>query len=138
MEHIPQEHEPEEKRMPMPACPVCNNSSSRDLIIEDWFSCYDEDLEAVRVLKIRCKICGHEWLDPPVHPVSTENENENEDEESTGDSPSPCEMSQPTAVAIGLLVALLIVTLTVVVLYNIDIVFFEDLSFIIKAGPRWW
>lgn len=143
MEYVPEEPKPEElerqtieESLGIPACPKCGTQNMHDTAVDDWFTCYNEDLETVVVLRLRCKNCGHEWMDPEVRPVSIENADA--DDESISEPPSPCEKPHPAVIAIAILLALLIVALIIIIMYNVRITLFEDFSFIIKAGPRWW
>ena len=142
MEYVPEEPEPEpgpgpESTFPLilaPVCPKCGRGNQHTIEVVNWYSCYNEDLETVIVWKLRCPDCGHEWTNPATKPVGIENA----DEESSSEHPSPCEKPHPAVIAVAILLALLIVALIIIIMYNVRITLFEDFSFIIKAGPRWW
>lgn len=112
------------------ACPHCGNTNQDTIEMHDWYAVSNEDMEMVTVLKYRCAVCGYEWSDPEIKPMSID------DAESDNESPSPCE--KPGWIAIGFLVGLLLLAVAFILIFKIDVTVYEDLSFIIKAGPRWW
>lgn len=129
MDYIP-ESESEPSRGFELVCPQCGNSNQDTVEMTDWYSCYNEDLETVTVQKYHCAVCGHEWTDPEIIPMSVD------DAESDIESPSPCE--KLGRIAIGILIGLLLLAIAFALVFKANVTLYEDLSFIIRVGPRWW
>lgn len=123
--HAKNQTEPTPKSACEPHCPQCGNRDDVETI--DWWPhLMDPDDEVAysdMVQQLYCHECGHSWFEPGVEPVP---------------EPRPTTLGAMAILSGALILALLILAAAVVIIYDVDVTLYEDFSFVLRAGPRWW
>lgn len=108
-----------------PRCPQCGNKDDVETI-NWWPHLMDPDDEVAyldMVQQFYCPECEHSWFEPEPEPEP---------------EPRPTTLGAVAILSVALMLALLILAAAIVIIYDVDVTLYEDFSFVLKAGPRWW
>lgn len=125
--HAKNQTEPTPKPACEPRCPQCGNKDDVETI-NWWPHLMDPDDEVAYldvVQQFYCPECGHSWL-------------ESEPEPEPEPEPRPTTLGAVAILSVALMLALLILAAAIVIIYDVDVTLYEDFSFVLRAGPRWW